>query len=287
MIRSRSKEPTVLRKRLPLFDDVPFDPDLYQRVLSQPAADLRFAIYFTPRSGSSWLTDILSQTKRLGVANEAFNPNFIPNIARACNASNLEQYINVLIRRHNHNGVYSFEITMHQLEAVFRRQDLFLKYFGDGPSFWLIRRDIVAQAISLAKMVSTNVAHTAHASEEERRASDKKFNYDANLIRRWLVHILNAERKNEKFFARNRLAPLRMCYEQTTLLSSQQMVNVVARHIGLSDLPPMEFKTGHAKLGTSRNAEFAERFRRDEAIFLAGVEAERAPWLARLHNIVD
>lgn len=269
------------------FREVQFDPVVYERVLQKPAADLRYVIYFTPRSGSSWLTDVLSQTRRLSEANEAFNPNFIPNIAQVCNASNLEQYINVLIRRHNYHGVYGFEITMHQLEAVFPRAALFLEHFGSGPCFWLIRRDIVAQAISLAKMVSTNVAHTAHASEEERQASDQSFAYDAKLIRRWLLHILSAERKNEEFFERHGLEPLRMCYEQTTLLSAQQMVNVVTRHLGLPDLPPMEFKSSHGKLGTSRNTEFAERFRMDEATFMAAVDAERAPWLARLHDIVE
>lgn len=273
-------------KNRDFFENVHFDPELYARLITRPVADLRYVIYFTPRSGSSWLTDILSQTERLSLANEAFNPSFIPNIARVCNASNLEQYINVLIRRHNYHGVYGFEITMHQLEAVFPSSELFLEHFGSGPCFWLIRRDIVAQAISLAKMVSTNVAHTAHASEEERQASDQSFAYDAKLIRRWLLHILSAERKNEEFFARHGLEPLRMCYEQTTLLSAQQMVNVVTRHLGLSDLPPMEFRSSHGKLGTSRNAEFAERFRTEEATFMADVNAERAPWLARLHDIV-
>lgn len=267
------------------FRDVSFDPDLYQKVLKKPAADLRYVIYFTPRSGSSWLTDILSQTGRLSKANEAFNPNFIPNIARVCNASTLEQYINVLIRRHNQGGVYGFEITMHQFEAVFPDPALFLQHFTDGPCFWLIRRDIVAQAVSLAKMVTTSVAHTSHASEEDRRSADSRFEYDARLIRRWLSHILSAERKNEAFFARHGLDPLRLCYEQTTCLSAQQMVDVVTRHLGLPDLPRMSFETKHEKLGTSRNAEYAARFRRDEAGFMAEVDAERAPWLARLHDI--
>jgi LPS sulfotransferase NodH len=267
------------------FRDVPFDPDLYRKVLKKPAADLRYVIYFTPRSGSSWLTDILSQTGKLSKANEAFNPNFIPNIARVCNASNLEQYINVLIRRHNQGGVYGFEITMHQFEAVFPGPELFLEHFGAGPCFWRIRRDIVAQAVSLAKMVTTSVAHTSHATAEARQASDSRFEYDAELIRRWLSHILSAERKNEAFFARHGLDPLRLCYEQTTCLSAQQMVDVVSRHLGLPDLPRMNFETKHEKLGTSRNEEFAARFRRDEAAFMAEVDAERGPWLARLHDI--
>lgn len=268
-----------------LFKDVTFDPALYERVLKRPAAQTRYVIYFTPRSGSSWLTDILSQTQRLSKANEAFNPNFMPNIARVCNASNLEQYINVMVRRHNHQGVYGFEITMHQLNAVFPDHDMFIEHFGAGPCFWLIRRDIVAQAISLAKMVTTKVAHTSHATDAERAASDAAFPYDARLIRKWLKHILAAEQENETLFANYGLTPLRMSYEQTTTLSDQQMVQVIARHVGVRDLPDMAFETRHAKLGTGLNEEYAARFRKDEAAFMAAVDESRAPMLAKLDDI--
>lgn len=265
-----------------LFKNPDFDPELYQRVLTRPKAKTKYVIYFTPRSGSSWLTDILSQTGRMGRANEAFNPNFIPNITKAINASNINQYCSVLIRRLNTKGVFGFEITMHQLNAVFHDHEQFIKWFGAGPCFWLIREDIVAQAVSLAKMVTTQVGHTANATDEQRAAADQAFGYDPALIKKWLLHILVAERQNEALFAEYDLTPLRLSYEQITKLGAARVIDLFARHVGVTDLPEMETESTHTKLGTSRNQEYALRFREEEADFVRQVEDERAVWLEKL-----
>ena len=268
------------------FKKVDFDPELYERVMRKPPAHTRYVIYFTPRSGSSWLTDILARTRRLSLANEAFNPNFIPNIAQVCNASTLEQYINVLLRRHAQKGIYGFEITMHQFEAVFRDPQVFMEHFGRGPCFWLIREDIVAQAVSLYKMVTTKVTHAPQIDAERRAAAEATFRYDASAIKRWLNHILTAERKNEVLFREFGLSPLRMSYEQLTALGAQRTVDLVTRHLGLKkNLPRVNLESGHVKVGTSMNRDFAERFRREERDFLAKVAAERAPWLDRLDDL--
>lgn len=268
-----------------LFSKVDFDRELYERVVSKPAAETRYVIYFTPRSGSSWLTDILSRTKRLSLANEAFNPNFIPKIADTCNASNLDQYINVLLRRHNHRGVYGFEITMHQFEAVFPNSAYFMEHFGKGPCFWLIRQDIVGQAVSLAKMVNTQVAHTAQADTEQRQAADQAFEYNRKDIKKWLKHIIAAERKNEALFDAYSLSPLRMSYEQITSLGAARMIDIVAHHVGAKDMPDVPLESTHTKLGTSRNDEFALRFREDETTFMRDIDDERAPWIELLDDL--
>lgn len=268
-----------------LFENPDFDSELYKRALTRPEAPIKYVIYFTPRSGSSWLTDILAQTKRLSRALEAFNPSFVPNITKAINASNLNQYCNILDRRFNTQGVFGFEITMHQLNAVFPTHDKFIERYGEGPCFWLIRQDIVAQAVSLAKMVTTQVGHTANATDEQRQSSDKAFTYDKALIKHWLTHILNAERQNEQLFQDYGLSPLRVSYEQITALRAPAVVDIFARHIGVTDMPPVEVESTHTKLGTSRNDEYATRFRKEAAPFMQKVDEERAPWLARLAKL--
>jgi LPS sulfotransferase NodH len=268
------------------FRKVDFNPALYQKVLVKPVAKIRYVIYFTPRSGSSWLTDILARTKRLSLANEAFNPNFLPKMAQACNASNLEQYINVILRRHNHKGVHGFEITMHQLNAVFPSTDYFIEHFGSGPCFWLIREDVVAQAVSLAKMVTTKVAHTASATPEQRQAAEAAFKYDGALIKHWLRHIRVAEQKNETLFTQYGLTPLRISYEQVATLEADHAVSLISRHIGIGDLPPLpEEESRHSKLGTLQNSEFAERFRKENVAYMRDIDGERAMMLAQLDDV--
>lgn len=270
-----------------LFAQVVVDPVQQARRRRKPEATQDYVIHFTPRSGSSWLTDILAATDRLSAANEAFNPQFVPKIAQALHVTDLDDYIAALRRRFNTGGIYGVEVTAHQINAVFGSHDAFQERFAEARTFWLIRQDIVAQAVSLAKMVTTKVAHNTGDAQAAIARAEAEFVYDASLIRRWLNHIRVAEQISEEAFARHGLTPLRMSYEQVTRLSPLQAVNVVARHIGVPDIAPMEFAPCHEKLGTGQNSDYAARFRRDEAGFLEDLAAERAPMLARLDPIED
>lgn len=263
------------------FKEVSFDPALYDEMMKRPAARVNYVIYFTPRSGSSWLTDVLVQTKRMSLANEAFNPSFIPAIAQSVNASNLDQYINALKRKHNNHGVYGFQITWHQLNAVFPRHQEFIERFGNGPAFWLIRRDIVAQAVSLAKMVATNVAHSPHTTIADRDAADRTFTYDKSQIKHWLLHILAAERGTETLFAEQGITPLRMTYEDIMAKGADSVAAMMMDHVGANPVPDTVIQANHEKLATAQNSEYAARFRDDCAAFIEKVQQERAAWIAK------
>lgn len=265
-----------------LFKDVDFDPQKFEELMEKPPARTNYVIYFTPRSGSSWLTDLLVQTKRMSLANEAFNPNFIPNIARAVNASNMDQYVNALKRKHNNHGIYGFEITWHQLNAVFQKNDDFIDYFGTSPAIWLIRRDIVSQAVSLAKMVTTKVAHAPHTTAQDRVEADLAFAYDEALIKRWLLHILAAERGSEQLFSDFAMSPLRICYEDMMSTGAENVVQALMQYVGAKPRPDAVIKSAHEKLATAQNADYSNRFRQDCAKFLQEIDQERQGWLDKL-----
>lgn len=265
-----------------LFKGVGFDPRLYAETMKKPAPHTTYVIYFTPRSGSSWLTDVLVQTNRMSLANEVFNPQFMPRIAHAVNAANLDQYINTLQRNHSSNGVYGFEITWHQLNTIFPAHADFIARFGTGPAFWLIRRDIVAQAVSLAKMVTTRIAHTFTAADT---GADDLFPYDHAAIKYWLLHILAAERGTEDLFTRYGITPLRLCYESMMAVGAAGIARIMQTHVGVTPVPGTSYDIRRAILATAQNAAYAERFRRDSARFLRQVEAERAVWLGQLRDL--
>lgn len=270
-----------------LFKDVVIDPQRQARLRERASSTIHYVIHFTPRSGSSWLTDIISATKQLSVANEAFNPGFIPKIAQAVEATDLDAYVEGLLRVFNTKDVYGVEVTAHHIRAVFGEYARFHGYFGKARCFWLIRQDIVAQAVSLAKMVTTKVAHTAGQDRQRVQESDQLFAYDAVSIKRWLEHIHAAELRSEAWFLEYGVTPLRMSYEQITCLSPLQMVNVIARHVGLPDIAPMAFATQHSKLGTDQNLIYAERFRNEQADFMSAIDARRAAMLSKLDPISD
>lgn len=268
-----------------IFGSVERDPAAFEAIMQRPEPTTKYVIYFTPRSGSSWLTDILSQTNCMGRANELFNPNFMPNIARALHAGDIHQYIDASLRKLHTRRTFGFEVTYHQLKVIFPGEQVFLNYFAESPCFWLVREDIVEQAVSLAKMVVTEVAHSPSASEEQRRASDSAFEYDAALIKRWLQHILAAEKGNEDFFKRHGMTPLRMSYEGMMPLGPENTVKLMADHAGVTELLQTQFEPKYEKIGTSRNRDFAARFRKEEADFLAEVDAQRSETLAKLDNL--
>jgi len=269
------------------FSDVSVDPVLREKFDRLPAAATTCVIHFTPRSGSTLLTDLLSATGRLGRANEVFNPGFIPKIAQSLQATDMASYLHLLPRRLSTKGVFSLEVTAHHIMAVFGYYEAFHQLYGSAPSVWLIRQDIVAQAVSLAKMVTTNVSHFRHQDNSAMDPRDEAFSYDGELIKKWLLHIRAAETASEKWFAEFGVAPLRMSYEQTTALTPDQIVTVMSRYLRLPDLPPLEVSSAYRKLGNAQNVHFSERFRRDYAAFVQDLDKDRAGMLRQLHPIAD
>lgn len=250
-----------------LFKNPDFDLVKFEKEMENRPAARSFGIFFTPRSGSSWLTDILSQTKLMGKPQEWFNPNFIPNISRAVNANSLDGYIEMLRRKHKSGGFFSFEVTFYQMRRVFGNNPSFLSWFPvTDPFFYLTREDIVLQAVSLAKAVNTSVFHSAGAKPEEVGRADTEFLYDASEIGRWLEHILDQEQKCERFFYNQELVPYRMTYERITSsgaeATARQMISIL-RPVKAPDLEIPKMTSVHQKIGSMRNHEYAERYRKE------------------------
>lgn len=269
-------------KAFPRPQDV--DRERFERDMTRPFPDKQYVMYFTPRSGSSWVTDIAQKTQRLSVPGEVFNPNFLPQMTQVCNATNMDEYCESLKRRRNTDGVFGFQITYHQLAAVFRNEKDFLSRFPGPLCFWLIRKDIVLQAVSLWKMQETQIAHAPQTTPEEIAEREVLLRYEGPAIRHWLMHIHNAELATEKMFARAGLRPLRMSYERNAEMTPNDIVNVMGRHIGIDhiDLPPLQ--SGHAKIATASNDLFALRFREENAAFLRKIDDQRGRMLWQLDD---
>lgn len=258
------------------------DRDRFASDMALPLPGKQYVMYFTPRSGSSWITDIAGKTRKLSLPGEVFNPNFLPKITQSYNATTMDEYCEILKRRRNTQDVFGFQITYHQLAAVFRNEADFLKRFPSPTCFWLIRRDIVAQAVSLYKMVQTQVAHAPQMDVDEIHAREQSFTYDGPAIRHWLQHILSAEMKTEAMFARFGLTPLRMSYERNIALHPNHLVNVIGKHVGIAHMRMKPLQSEHGKIGTARNDAFATEFRSDHAGFVQEVAEQRQEMLSLL-----
>lgn len=264
------------------FPEVVADPVKLDRQLRRPPAEKRYCMLFTPRSGSSWVSSIVKQTGRLSEPNEFFNPNFISNIARSFGVANMDDYVAVLSRRKCTHGIFGFQITYFQLQRIFGSERAFLDMFGDSTFFWLIREDIVLQAVSLMKMQQTQIAHHPQADATARAEAEERFVYDEPGLRHWLDHIREIERRTERMIQRHDLSPHRMSYERNVALTAAGVTREMARVLGAGEIPAIEYEEVHQKIATPRNSEFAERFREANPAEVARLEDERAPVLDAL-----
>ena len=272
-----------------MWNDFPSAKDLnrvrFERERLNDPASLQYTMFFTPRSGSSWVTDVVTRADRIGMPGEYFNPNMMPRISTALNASNLEEFRDILIRRRITNGVFGQQITDHQLRVVFGTPEKFLELFPQDKCFWLIREDIVLQGISLFKMQHTQISHAPQASDDELQKREDLFVYNAKEIEQWIRHIRVAEVGSEAMFEKFGLDPFRMSYERNTKLNPRRLVNIMARHIGAPKDKNPKIESVHKKIGTAANLAFAERFRAERADFVAKLDEERRPMIEKLHVV--
>lgn len=245
-----------------------------------------YAIFFTPRSGSSRLTDILGQTDQLGRPGECYNPAHVKPNARAHGVNTLETYVDRMHRTRKIGDLMGFEITYDHLKMNFGTEARFDALVAPSRLIWLIREDIVLQAVSVSRMRQTKIGHDTGLTADERAKGDAAFTYDALDIRNRLQAIRWREVQTEAYLARSSAPLLRLSYETLSDLGPMQIAQWLAHHLG-QDLPDdLSFKEAHRKLGTDKNLAFAERFRAENPRLMARIEAERAPMLAALPRIV-
>ncbi len=271
-----------LKQTLPrpnLFDSCQPDDTRFRKLMEKPEAEEDLAIYFTPRSGSSWLTQAIQIAGGLGRAGEFFNPNFVPRIAQKMGVASLDNYISGVRRKLNSGGVFSFEVTYYQMKRTFGDEDTFSSYFNTAPAVWLIRKDIVSQAVSLAKKEKTRIGHSNQLKESSAEELDSVFEYDSDLINRWLKHIINAEIKTERFFDKFDINPLRLSYEFIMAEGAERTLNRISRHIGKEDANVPAAARLPEKLGTHQNEAYAERFRKDAADHIDKLMEIRRHWV--------
>lgn len=265
-----------------------FDPEAdqrrYQLWIRSEAPVKTYSILFTPRSGSSWLTSILTKTKAMGTPSEWFNPSLMPSSTRSKGARDLDQFIEAISRHEIHGKIFGFEITHHQIGAVFGSNENFMLRFHGATFFWLIRKDIVAQGVSLDKMVQTKVSHAANNNNDEIESSDSLYSYNSDRIRKWIRHIHAAEVATEKMIADFNLSPIRLSYEGITSAGSENVVKIFASELGVSIPTLQDTPSEHRKIGTSKNDEFSDRFRIENQDFVEKLEENRADIISYLKD---
>ena len=229
-----------------------------------------YVVLFTPRSGSSWLTAVLSATGRLGHPEEYLNPAFMPDVLRRLGCEDAQTLLERLPgSTATANGVFGIEAT--SLHIARYDTDAFFHQFGDdGPhpaSFFVLwRANIVAQGISLYRAVKSG---WFHSWEPARPPPD----YAPDEIQTWIEHLVDIENENLTMLRQRRIMPAFLLYETMTGAPRQVCRTIAgAMKVRLGDDISSE---APKKIGDGWNRRAEARFRAEQGGFVTRIEAAR------------
>ncbi len=264
-------------------DEEKFEHDL-RRIAP---ATRNYIILFTPRSGSTYLTGLLSSTRCAGFPEEWFNPNWITKVAARLNADSVDRYMEML-KRHKKtlNGVFGAELSFFHYSMIQDCTDFFVHFPPEIPFFVLFREDIVMQGISLYKAVESGVFHLTKDDTRNPEAIDNILKYDSIKIKYWINHIRKQEEGILRLVKEKRLNARIMSYEQMfSLEDGRVLLDAFFDHAGIETLPEeRRFISRHRKVGTSLNEVFRKRFIMENGKFVRKLEKDRPPLFALMRN---
>ncbi|MEM1154357.1 MAG: Stf0 family sulfotransferase [Pseudomonadota bacterium] len=262
------------------FKDVQDSPHFRAKLEARELPANRYVIFFTPRSGSSRLTDIVAAADGLGKPGECFNLKHIREMIEFFGAQSMQDYVNLLMRYRNDAGTFGSEIAMGQMHTFFASPDAFFDIYQPTACLFLIRENIIQQAVSMSRKKQTGVAHNTPRSVTDARSGE--FKYDAGEIAKALKRLAKQEVLIEELCSQRGIEPLRLSYESLLDKTATQFLPVIAEFVG-ADLTNVEgARSDHQKLGDEKNLAFAKRFADERSRLVESIEERRASTLATL-----
>jgi LPS sulfotransferase NodH len=247
-----------------------------------------YIICATPRSGSTLLCDLLTDTGICGRPNSFFTRRFVHYWARELNLS-VAQWNNehefdqsylcaVLQRGADGTRVFGMRLMWESVVELSKRLESFYpdrsndnarfcSAFGSPCYLHLTRADKVAQAVSLLRAEQSGLWHVfADGSERERHKSGQVPIYDASLLSELVAMLEEHDAAWLEWFSLQDIEPLRITYEALSCEPKDVMATVLS-FIGLDSGVAGAAEPKTAKLADSENHEWAARFRQERASY--------------------
>ena len=198
----------------------------FQRQVSDVQSPNRrgYVICGEARAGSSFLTRLLISTGVLGRPHESFNN---PTAARRAERRPAETFKSLIQAASTENGVYGLKLFSAHVDLI--EKSRWAERLPDLRFVLVERRDLLAQALSLARALQTR----QYLSTDQLRNQP---HYDSALIARCLRVLAANYARWHAYFARNALSPLRLVYEDW-IADPETAVVAVADLVGLEERP--------------------------------------------------
>lgn len=240
-----------------------------------------YVICTSPRSGSTLLCRLLAATGKTGNPESYFhNPsidewrdqfdlapegltterdllNAVFGAARKRGAGNTNIF-GLRLQRH------SFEFFMEKTAVLYpglsRDLDRFRAAFGETLFIHLTRTNKLEQAVSFVKASQTGLWHQApDGTELERLSPPRQPIYDADEIAGRLAELTAFDQDWEDWFAREKIDPLRVTYDELAVDSAEALARILGR-LGVDREAAKGISPTVAKLADETNRSWMERF---------------------------
>ncbi len=250
---SAVKEQNDLSSELPvlrLFADVfinllcrqPLLQTLSEQIKKPP---ISYAILTTPRSGSTYLCELLNSTKIAGNPSEHLRL-AVQELSLYCNFNYLNLLNKLMTHRVSSNGVFGTKLISHFLFELQQTKFDFKQIFQSVDKFiLLVRKDKVAQAVSLEIAQQTEVWHL-HNNGEKTDYQSKLENIEINDallddVEQKYNFINKQEARLKKLLANNHIEPLTIVYEDI-LDDAELQINRILDFVAIAKPESEEIK---------------------------------------------
>jgi LPS sulfotransferase NodH len=197
----------------------------------------------TPRSGSTYLCDLLAGTHLAGYPAEHFSFAQRHQWLEQWGIVNLDDYLPTALQEAtSSNGIFSTKIMYTYLDRLVgdlrARFDLgdrtipeILSYAFPNPVYvWISRQDKVRQAVSLHRAMQTGM----WIKRPNIPDSPDRLYFDYQHIDVWVRQMIEQDQAWDEFFRSHAIQPVRIIYEELAA-APQETVLTVLRELGVTD----------------------------------------------------
>lgn len=226
------------------------------------------------RSGATWLAQLLGSTGALGRPEDWFNGQGYRNRGVADYPLDRPgQLERAMVEGRSENGVIGLKLSVNRMDAL--KGFDWASRFAPTHFIHLTRRDALARAISEVRAEQTGQWRSTTEPRGQLR-------YDPDAIRKALIRQVRDEARLRLYFARNRIVPLEISYEDLAADPDDAVL-----HIADFLEVPFTARADHRKVTLTiqrdpTNTEWRDRFTRETFDLRVVPPLGRAGVLARL-----
>lgn len=271
---------------LPIARAFPDNPVIASATIGEILRDTQlYLLFIVGRSGSTWLTEMASRGGRLGTPHEFFNDGWLDSneIQLRCRppsvigTRDINAFARSTVAEHRApSGVFGLELAYPQLLNLKACLEPGFCLDRRIRSFFLRRRNIVAQAISSYRSVASGFWHSTQNDPDARRRF-AELGYDAEGLDERVSDVVACEQGLDAAFAECGIKPLQFFYEDL-LASPNAVLSWMDRAVtgNNDDAPPIKRGT-IVPISDHLNRSWEGRYRAERAAFLASAIKSRPP----------